>query len=65
MRFLLTFSAILVTPLAALMSGEISNLVKPNFIFINIDDLGYADIGPFGSKINRTPSLDRMAEEGR
>lgn len=38
---------------------------KPNFILINIDDLGYADIGPFGSKINRTPNLDRMAAEGR
>jgi arylsulfatase A len=38
---------------------------KPNFIVINIDDLGYADIGPFGSTINRTPHLDRMAKEGR
>ena len=38
---------------------------KPNFIIINIDDLGYADIGPFGSQLNRTPNLDRMAKEGR
>jgi arylsulfatase A len=38
---------------------------QPNFIFINIDDLGYADIGPFGSVLNRTPNLDRMAAEGR
>jgi arylsulfatase A len=37
---------------------------KPNFIIINIDDLGYADIGPYGSN-NRTPHLDRMAAEGR
>ncbi len=37
---------------------------KPNFIVINIDDLGYADIGPFGSN-NKTPHLDRMAKEGR
>lgn len=37
---------------------------KPNFIIINIDDLGYADIGPFGST-SRTPNLDRMAKEGR
>src|SRR5687768_15074492 len=37
---------------------------KPNFVVINIDDLGYADIGPFGSKINRTPALDRLAKEG-
>jgi len=38
---------------------------RPNFIVINIDDLGYADIGPFGSTKNRTPHLDRMAREGR
>src|SRR5258708_33364608 len=38
---------------------------QPNFIVINIDDMGYADIGPFGSKLNRTPNLDRMAHEGR
>jgi arylsulfatase A len=38
---------------------------KPNFIVINIDDMGYADIGPFGSKLNRTPNIDRMAKEGR
>lgn len=38
---------------------------RPNFIVITIDDLGYADIGPFGSTIHRTPHLDRMAREGR
>jgi arylsulfatase A-like enzyme len=37
---------------------------KPNFILVYIDDLGYGDIGPFGSKNHRTPVLDRMAEEG-
>jgi len=36
----------------------------PNFIVINIDDLGYADIGPFGSELHRTPNLNRMAQEG-
>lgn len=37
---------------------------QPNFVVINIDDLGYGDISPFGSK-NSTPHLDRMAREGR
>jgi arylsulfatase A-like enzyme len=37
---------------------------KPNFIFILADDMGYGDIGPFGSRKNRTPNLDRMASEG-
>lgn len=35
-----------------------------NFVVIFIDDLGYGDIGPFGSTLNRTPNLDRMAAEG-
>ena len=37
----------------------------PNLVLIFIDDMGYGDIGPFGSKLNRTPNLDRMAKEGR
>ena len=36
----------------------------PNFVVIFIDDMGYGDIGPFGSTVNRTPHLDRMAAEG-
>ncbi len=36
----------------------------PNFVVIFIDDMGYGDIGPFGSTSNDTPHLDRMAEEG-
>jgi arylsulfatase A len=49
---------------AALLAPLTATAEKPNFIVINIDDLGYADIGPFGSN-NRTPNLDRMAKEGR
>ena len=37
---------------------------KPNFVIIFCDDMGYGDVGCFGSKINRTPSIDRMAAEG-
>src|SRR4051812_20439914 len=37
---------------------------KPNFIVIFADDLGYGDIGPFGSTKNRTPHLDQLAKEG-
>ena len=37
---------------------------KPNIVLIFIDDLGYADIGPFGATKQRTPHLDRMASEG-
>lgn len=36
---------------------------KPNFLVIVADDLGYSDIGPFGSEIE-TPALDRLAQTG-
>ena len=37
---------------------------KPNFVIIFIDDMGYGDIEPFGSTVNSTPHLNRMAKEG-
>jgi arylsulfatase A-like enzyme len=36
----------------------------PNFIVVFCDDMGYADIGPFGAQGYETPNLDRMAAEG-
>ncbi len=36
----------------------------PNIVILFIDDMGYADIGPFGAKGYATPNLDRMAREG-
>jgi arylsulfatase A-like enzyme len=36
----------------------------PNIVIIFIDDMGYADIGPFGNKLLHTPHLDRFAQEG-
>jgi arylsulfatase A len=36
---------------------------KPNVVIIFIDDMGYGDIGPFGSD-QPNPNLDRMAKEG-
>lgn len=36
----------------------------PNFVVIFVDDLGYADIGCFGSPDIKTPQLDNLATEG-
>jgi arylsulfatase A-like enzyme len=37
---------------------------KPNIVFIFTDDHACQSIGTYGSKINKTPNLDRIANEG-
>lgn len=41
-----------------------SKAKQPNIVFIMIDDLGYGDLGCFGSQYNQTPNIDRMAANG-
>lgn len=50
--------------LAALHGGMASAQRKPNVLFILVDDLGWADLGCYGSTFYRTPNLDRLAERG-
>ena len=45
-------------------AGSADTPPRPNFIFIFCDNLGYGDVGCFGSKLHRTPHIDRMAREG-
>lgn len=37
---------------------------QPNVIVIHADDLGWADLGCYGSEFYETPNLDRFAESG-
>jgi arylsulfatase A-like enzyme len=41
-----------------------ANPKKPNVVFILADDLGWADLGCYGSTFYETPNLDRLAKEG-
>jgi len=36
----------------------------PNFVFILIDDMGWRDLGCFGSTFHETPNIDRLARQG-
>ncbi len=35
-----------------------------NIIFILIDDMGWKDLGTYGSEFYETPNLDRLAMDG-
>ena len=54
-------AAAMLTGTAAAAPGPAA--AKPNIVIFLMDDMGYADIGPFGDK-HKTPNLDRMAAEG-
>ena len=52
--------------IVCLLLGELITLgaKKPNIVFIFSDDHALQAIGAYGSKINKTPNIDRLAREG-
>ena len=48
---------------SAALAAQTAPTRPPNVVIIFCDDLGYGDLGCYGSTI-RTPNLDRMAAEG-
>src|SRR5712675_128923 len=60
-----SFIALSATPVDAAETAAAATKRPPNIVIVFIDDMGYADIGPFGATAYETPNLDRMAREGR
>jgi len=53
----------LLMPLGLLSCSSAPENTHPNIILIMADDMGFADLGCYGSEIH-TPNLDRLAENG-
>lgn len=53
----------LISPLLILCCGILSAAEKPNIVLIMADDMGFSDIGCYGSEIP-TPNLDGLAANG-
>ncbi|HIQ22621.1 MAG TPA: DUF4976 domain-containing protein [Planctomycetes bacterium] len=51
-------------PLAAGLSQAGEGQRRPNFVFFLVDDLGWRDLGCYGSTFYETPNLDRLARSG-
>ncbi|MEO7319056.1 MAG: sulfatase [Chthoniobacteraceae bacterium] len=49
---------------AFIASAGAADTARPNIVFILADDLGWADLGCYGSKFYETPHLDRLAKQG-
>ncbi len=64
--FSLLWSTLLLSPSLAQQKTRTATKVganRPNIILIMVDDMGYSDLGCYGSEIS-TPNLDRLATEG-
>ncbi|MGQ9506096.1 MAG: arylsulfatase [Thermogutta sp.] len=61
---MILFASLLCVPLSVLFGAETaSDKNKPNIVIILADDLGFSDLGCYGSEIE-TPNLDRLAAAG-
>src|SRR5262252_7996343 len=47
----------------ALAARAAPQRVLPNFLFILVDDMGWRDLGCFGSTFYETPNIDRLAAQ--
>ncbi len=63
MRALITV-AIALLPLSCGTLEPEESIQPPNIIVVLADDLGYNDLGSFGSQVIRTPHIDALAERG-
>ena len=55
---------LLATPVSLRAADATPPPAKPNIIFILTDDLGWTDLGCFGSAFYETPHIDRLASQG-
>ena len=51
-------------PLSIFLLSQVLSEAMPNIILIYADDLGYGDLGCYGSKAIKTPHIDRLAAGG-
>ena len=64
MKSLAAGLAVAVTMLVSGLAAQAPRAGRPNILFIMTDDHAAHAIGAYGSRVNETPHLDRLAKEG-
>ena len=63
-RFTQIAGLLLILIMALPIGGCMKPTSPPNFIFFLVDDLGWSDVGCFGSDYYETPNIDLLADQG-
>jgi arylsulfatase A-like enzyme len=58
------FAVFLLSPVGLASGAKATHDAKTNVVLILIDDLGWRDLGCYGSTYYQTPNIDRLAAEG-
>ena len=60
----IAFSSLLINSIATHAAETSEQPRPPNIVFILIDDMGYTDVGCYGSQLYETPHIDQLAQQG-
>src|SRR4029453_12074913 len=58
------YSSMLLVLLAGVSALRAADPLRPNIVLILVDDLGWTDVGCFGSDPYQTPNIDQLARDG-
>lgn len=50
--------------ITAMLSCSIAQAKQTNIVCFLVDDLGWSDVGSFGSEFYETPNIDQLAQDG-
>ena len=62
MKFIVIISIVLIS--VSSCSKKATDKIKPNIVIINIDDMGWKDVGYMGSEYYETPNIDDLSDFG-
>ena len=60
---MMTRTFLTILPVLFVLAGSVSTADQPNIVFILADDLGWMDLGCYGSDLHETPVLDKLAKQ--